>query len=191
MLQISGSPLTFATGTLNTPITVQKGETPIIRAYDANSGDGLEIDFDISSNYTNDFTRKINDYVFLAQNSLSNVGFFRFTVINNLAQQTALKIDVARENDPLFLNWGVANQGGDAQAYNLNDLVLPLNESGTTITTNTINLYSATGDPLVPSFILSGSFNTTQPNSVSPLTYQIVNGETARFKVGELRIKSK
>ena len=32
-------------GTLNTPIVVQPGETPIIRAYNASNGDGLEIEY--------------------------------------------------------------------------------------------------------------------------------------------------
>ena len=61
---IGQTPELFATGTLNTSITIQQGETPIIRAYNASSGDGLEINIDTTSRYTDSFKIGIYNYLF-------------------------------------------------------------------------------------------------------------------------------
>ena len=187
MLQISGSPLTFATGTLNTPITVQKGETPIIYSSD------LEIDFDIASAYSDEFTRKINDYVFLAQDSLSSVSQFKFTPFFTTAYEN-LSFFVAREDaqSPGGVNWGIVNQGAFAQAYNSKDLVLPLNDTGSSAVFNRVYMYYSQGTFPNETYVFAGNFVTiTDQSTGNPTNYTILNGETGRFKTLELRINAK
>ena len=187
--------LLFATGTLNTPITVQPGETPIIRAYDASSGDGLKIDIDETNLYTSDFRDKIYRYLFLAEDSLSDVISYKFTPFNNgsgtLFDNLSFFVNRVDENNPGGVNWGIANQGGYAQAYNLKDLALPLNMLGNAVF-NRVNIYYSQGSFPNETYVLAGNFVTiTDQSTGSPTNYTIADGETGRFKAVELRINAK
>ena len=194
---LGGGSFTFATGTLNTPITVQKGETPIIRAYDSQTGDGITIDFDnfAGGKYEKTFTRKINDYIFLGQDSLSSVNQYRFIIINSSGQQTPLEFSLSRSNAGGG-NWNVLQIAGNsatsyAQAQNKNDIVLPLND-GVNVSTNTIDFFYGEGDiGNNPTFTKAGRLSMTQLGNDTPASYQILGGETARLQAGELRINAK
>jgi len=189
---LANQSILFATGTLNTPITVQQGETPIIRAYDSQTGDGITIDFDNvnSGRYTPEFIQKINDYVFLGQDSLASVNQYRFIIIDSNGQQTPLDFYVSR-TDFQDGNWDISNISGYAQAQNKGDLVLPLNDTNASISTNTIDFFYGEGDIGNQTFTKAGRLGMTQLGNDTPASYQIADGETARLKAGELRINSK
>ena len=182
----------IATITLNTPITVQKGETPIIRAYNASSGDGLEIDIDATNKYTSTFKQKINEYLFLADDSLNGISSYRFTIIDNTGSATSLSVDVSRDSQ--FPNWDLvlfgSGSSGYSQMQNDSDLEFGLYEGNASINTNTFDMFYEEGFPN-PIFTKAGRLSMTQVGNDTTTTYQILNGETARFKAGELRINAK
>ena len=88
---IGQTPELFATGTLNNPITVQAGETPIIRKYDSQTCDGINIDIDETNKYTSAFRDKIYRYLFLAEDSLNSVVEYQFVVYNTSGNPTPLE----------------------------------------------------------------------------------------------------
>ena len=183
---IGETPELFATGTLNTPITIQQGETPIIRAYNASSGDGLEINIDSTSRYTQDFREKIYKYLFLAEDSLNSVVEYQFIVYNTSGNPTPLEFYLTRDSN--VPNWDVSQRSDYARAENSSDIVLPLNNTNANIITNQIRMFYSQGTFPNFTYTYAGAFETIQVNNLDPVTYTIANGETARFQVGELRI---
>ena len=168
------------------PITIQQGETPIIRAYNASSGDGLEINIDSTSRYTQDFREKIYKYLFLAEDSLNSVVEYQFIVYNTSGNPTPLEFYLTRDSN--VPNWDVSQRSDYARAENSSDIVLPLNNTNANIITNQIRMFYSQGTFPNFTYTYAGAFETIQVNNLDPVTYTIANGETARFQVGELRI---
>ena len=188
----------FATGTLNTPITIQEGETPIIRAYNASSGDGLEINIDSTSYYTQDFRLGVYNYLFLAQDSFASVIDYKFVVYNSLAQPTPLEFFLARKDTfPSNPNWFITQEGSGSNQYararNVNDIALPLNSQvpSVNIITNQIRMFYSEGTFPNQTYTYAGLLDLRDSNGSNPQTYTINDGETARFQVGFLRINAR
>ena len=191
---ISATKKAFASGTLNTPIVVQAGETPIIRAYNASSGDGLEINIDETNKYTSAFREKIYKYLFLAEDSLNSVINYRFNIIDTQGAQQPLEFIVARRGTSISPNWTIAQisegSGTYAEASNLGDLSFGLNEYGN-VPTNLIRMFYGEGDFPNETYTSAGSFFITATDGESQITTTINDGETARLQAGQLRINSK
>ncbi len=191
----ASNPPLIARGTLNSTITIQKGEIPIIRAYDANSGDGITVDIDENNNYNQAFKGKIYQYLFQKIDSLSSVNQYRFMIVDSNGATTPLSVSLSRDNNTISPNWNINTIGsgatGYSQAKNANDLEFQLNEQNTTITTDTLFFYYGEGDFSSPTFTKAGELSLTQDGGETPLTYQIQKGDTPRLKAGQLIINSK
>ena len=182
--------LLFATGTLNTPITVQPGETPIIRAYDASSGDGLKIDIDETNLYTSDFRDKIYRYLFLAEDSFSGIAEYKFVIYNTSGNSTPLEFYLTRDSG--LPNFNITSEAGGsyAAARNASDVVLPLNQ-GSNISTDEIRMFYSQGTFPNYTYLEAGDFIMREIGTGTPITYTIANGETARLKTNFLRINAR
>lgn len=174
----------FATGTLNTPININQGETPIIYAND------LEIDIDKTNKYTSAFKEKIYRYLFLAEDSFSGIAEYKFVIYNTSGNATPLEFYLTRDSG--VPNFSITSEAGGsyAAARNASDVVLPLNQ-GSNISTDEIRMFYSQGT--FPNFTYdrAGDFIMREIGTGTPITYTIANGETARLQTNFLRINSK
>jgi len=187
---LANQSILFATGTLNTPITVQQGETPIIRAYDSNSGDGLEINIDQTNKYTSAFKEKIYNYLFLAEDSFSGIAEYKFVIYNTSGNSTPLEFYLTRDSG--LPNFNITSEAGGsyAAARNASDVVLPLNQ-GSNISTDEIRMFYSQGTFPNYTYLEAGDFIMREIGTGTPITYTIANGETARLQTNFLRINAR
>ena len=180
---VSDSSSIFATGTLNTPITIQQGETPIIYAGD------LEINIDQPNRYTSTFKQKIYEYLFLGADSLSSVNQYRFIIINTQGAQTPLEFYLTRDSS--VPNFVITSEGGGsyAAARNASDIDFDLNQ-GVNISTNQIRMFYSQGTFPNFTYVYAGDFIMREIGTGTPTTYTIANGETARLRTNFLRINA-